>query len=98
MFFLSKLFQSNKLKTVNLWLDEYVKILAERELKPKTREIKAYLIKVIRREIGNKFISDIIPPDIAKIIKIYIDQDKSPSAKSMYHLLKDVFREAYAQG
>ena len=64
----------------------------------KTREIKAYNIKVIRQEIGNKFISDIIPPDIAKIIKIYIDQDKSPSAKSMYHLLKDVFREAYAQG
>ena len=42
MFFLSKLFQSSKLKTVNLWLNEYVKILAERELKPKTREIKAY--------------------------------------------------------
>ena len=100
MFFISKIFKSKSIKsrTVNQWLDEYVKILSERELKPKTREIKAYLIKVIRREIGNKFISDIIPPDIAKIIKIYIDQDKSPSAKSMYHLLKDIFREAYAQG
>ena len=100
MFFISKIFKSKSIKsrTVNQWLDEYDKILSERELKPKTREIKAYLIKVIRREIGNKFISDIIPPNIAKIIKIYIDQDKSPSAKSMYHLLKDVFREAYAQG
>lgn len=98
MFFLSKLFQSSKLKTVNLWLDEYVKILAERELKPKTREIKAYLIKVIRREIGEQLVKVITPADIAKIIKIYTDQDKAPSAKNMYHLLTDVFREAYAQG
>ena len=100
MFLLSKLFKSNniKSKTVNQWLDEYVKILAERELKPKTREIKAYLIKVIRREIGNQLVKKITPPDIAKIIKIYTDQDKAPSAKNMYHLLTDVFREAYAQG
>ncbi|WP_294845591.1 tyrosine-type recombinase/integrase [uncultured Gilliamella sp.] len=98
MFFLSKLFKSNKLKSVNSWLDEYIKILAERNLKPKTIEIKTYLIKVIRQQIGNNYLTQITPPDIAKIIKIYTDQDKAPSAKCMYHLLKDIFRESYAQG
>lgn len=98
MFFLSKLFKSTKSQTVNNWLDEYIKILAERKLKPKTIEIKTYLIKVIRQQIGDKPLTQITPPDISKIIKIYTDQDKAPSAKCMYHLLKDVFREAYAQG
>lgn len=98
MFFLSKLFKSTKSQTVNNWLDEYIKILAERKLKPKTIEIKTYLIKVIRQQIGVKPLTQITPPDISKIIKIYTDQDKAPSAKCMYHLLKDVFREAYAQG
>lgn len=96
MFLLSKLFKSNKFKTVNNWLDVYIKILLARKLKYKTLEIKTYLIKVIRREIGNKNIRDVSPIDISKIIQIYIDQDKRPSAKSMYHLLRDVFREAYA--
>ena len=100
MSFLSSLFKLNisTRRTVNNWLDEYIKILAERNLKPKTIEIKNYLIVVIRQQIGNKNIRDIIPPDIARIIKIYTDQDKAPSAKCMYHLLKDVFREAYARG
>lgn len=97
MFLLSKIFKSNKSKTVNNWLDVYIKILLARKLKYKTLEIKTYLIKVIRREIGNKNIRDVSPLDISKIIQIYIDQDKRPSAKSMYHLLRDIFREAYAQ-
>lgn len=87
MFLLSKIFKSNKSKTVNNWLDVYIKILFARKLKYKTLEIKTYLIKVIRREIGNKNIRDVSPLDISKIIQIYIDQDKRPSAKSMYHLL-----------
>lgn len=100
MFFLSKLFkpQNTHPKSVNNWLDEYITILAERNLKPKTIEIKTYLLKVIRQQIGAKPISQITPPDVAKIIKIYTDQDKAPSAKCMYHLLKDIFREAYALG
>ena len=98
MFFLSKLFKSSKTQTVNQWLDEYIKILDERNLKPKTIEIKTYLIKVIRQEIGDNPLTQITPPDITKLIKIYTDQDKAPSAKCMYHLLKDIFREAYAQG
>lgn len=96
MFFLSKLFKPNKFKTVNEWLDVYIKILLERELKYKTLEIKFYLIKVIRNKIGNKNIRNVTPIDISNLIQIYIDQDKRPSAKSMYHLLRDVFREAYA--
>ena len=96
MFLLSKLFKSNKFKTVNEWLDVYIKILLERELKYKTLEIKFYLIKVIRNKIGNKNIRNVTPIDISNLIQIYIDQDKRPSAKSMYHLLRDVFREAYA--
>ncbi|MCX8583465.1 MULTISPECIES: tyrosine-type recombinase/integrase [unclassified Gilliamella] len=98
MLFLSRLFKSTKPQTVNNWLDEYIKILDGRNLKPKTIEIKTYLIKVIRQEIGNNPLSQITPPDITKLIKIYTDQDKAPSAKCMYHLLKDVFREAYAHG
>ena len=98
MFFLSKLFKSTKPQTVNQWLDEYIKILDGRNLKPKTIEIKTYLIKVIRQQIGDNPLPQITPPDISKIIKIYTDQDKAPSAKCMYHLLKDVFREAYAHG
>lgn len=100
MSFLSSLFKLNisTRRSVNQWLDEYIKILAERNLKPKTIEIKTYLIKVIRQEIGNNPLSQITPPDITKLIKIYTDQDKAPSAKCMYHLLKDIFREAYAQG
>ncbi|WP_294615483.1 tyrosine-type recombinase/integrase [uncultured Gilliamella sp.] len=100
MFFLSKLFKakSTKSQTVNNWLHEYIKILAERNLKPKTIEIKTYLIKVIRQNIGEKLVSQITPFDISQLIKIYTDQNKAPSAKCMYHLLKDVFREAYAQG
>lgn len=100
MSFLSSLFKLNisTRRSVNQWLDEYIKILAERNLKPKTIEIKTYLIKVIRQEIGNNPLSQITPPDITKLIKIYTDQDKAPSAKCMYHLLKDVFREAYAHG
>lgn len=98
MFFLSKLFKSTKPQTVNQWLNEYIKILDGRHLKPKTIEIKAYLIKVIRQQIGDNPLTQITPPDITKLIKIYTDQDKAPSAKCMYHLLKDIFREAYAQG
>lgn len=98
MFFLSKLFKSTKPQTVNNWLDEYIKILDGRNLKPKTIEIKTYLIKVIRQQIGDNPLTQITPPDITKLIKIYTDQDKAPSAKCMYHLLKDIFREAYAQG
>ena len=100
MFFLSKLFkpQNTHPKSVNNWLDEYITILAERNLKPKTIEIKTYLLKVIRQQIGDNPLSQITPPDISKIIKIYTDQDKAPSAKCMYHLIKDIFREAYAQG
>ena len=98
MFCLSKLFKSTKPQTVNNWLDEYIKILDGRNLKPKTIEIKTYLIKVIRQQIGDNPLTQITPPDITKLIKIYTDQDKAPSAKCMYHLLKDIFREAYAQG
>lgn len=98
MFFLSKLFKSTKPQTVNQWLNEYIKILDGRNLKPKTIEIKTYLIKVIRQQIGDNPLTQITPPDITKLIKIYTDQDKAPSAKCMYHLLKDIFREAYAQG
>lgn len=98
MLFLSRLFKSTKSQTVNNWLDEYIKILDGRNLKPKTIEIKTYLIKVIRQQIGDNPLSQITPPDISKIIKIYTDQDKAPSAKCMYHLIKDIFREAYAQG
>lgn len=98
MLFLSRLFKSTKPQTVNNWLDEYIKILDGRNLKPKTIEIKTYLIKVIRQQIGDNPLTQITPPDITKLIKIYTDQDKAPSAKCMYHLLKDVFREAYAQG
>ena len=98
MLFLSRLFKSTKPQTVNNWLDEYIKILDGRNLKPKTIEIKTYLIKVIRQQIGDNPLSQITPPDITKLIKIYTDQDKAPSAKCMYHLLKDIFREAYAQG
>lgn len=98
MFFLSKLFKSTKPQTVNQWLEEYIKILDGRNLKPKTIEIKTYLIKVIRQQIGDNPLTQITPPDITKLIKIYTDQDKAPSAKCMYHLLKDIFREAYAQG
>ncbi|MCX8596826.1 hypothetical protein J3U25_05680, partial [Gilliamella sp. B3493] len=81
MSFLSSLFKLNisTRRSVNQWLDEYIKILAERNLKPKTIEIKTYLIKVIRQEIGNNPLSQIIPPDITKLIKIYTDQDKAPS-------------------
>ena len=96
MSFLSSLFKSKSTKTVNNWLDVYIKILLARKLKYKTLEIKMYLIKAIRREIGNKNIREVSPLDVSKIIQIYIDQDKRPSAKSMYHLLRDVFREAYA--
>lgn len=85
-------------RTVNHWLDIYTEILAGRNLKPKTIEIKNYLIVVIRQQIGNKNIRDVTPPDIEKIIAIYVNQDKRPSAKSMFHLLRDVFRVAYAQG
>ena len=98
MLFLSRLFKSTKPQTVNNWLDEYIKILNGRNLKPKTIEIKTYLIKVIRQQIGDNPLTQITPPDITKLIKIYTDQDKAPSAKCMYHLLKDIFREAYAQG
>lgn len=100
MSFLSSLFKLNisTRRSVNQWLDEYIKILAERNLKPKTIEIKTYLIKVIRQQIGDNPLTQITPPDITKLIKIYTDQDKAPSAKCMYHLLKDIFREAYAQG
>lgn len=98
MLFLSRLFKSTKPQTVNQWLNEYIKILDGRNLKPKTIEIKTYLIKVIRQQIGDNPLSQITPPDISKIIKIYTDQDKAPSAKCMYHLIKDIFREAYAQG
>ena len=98
MLFLSKLFKSTKPQTVNNWLDEYIKILDGRNLKQKTIEIKTYLIKVIRQQIGDNPLTQITPPDITKLIKIYTDQDKAPSAKCMYHLLKDIFREAYAQG
>jgi enterobacteria phage integrase len=96
MSFLSTLFKL-KPKTVNDWLDVYIKILLARKLKYKTLEIKFYLIKVIRNEIGKKYIRDVTPIDISRLIQIYIDQDKRPSAKSMYHLLRDAFREAYAQ-
>lgn len=98
MLFLSRLFKSTKPQTVNNWLDEYIKILDGRNLKQKTIEIKTYLIKVIRQQIGDNPLTQITPPDITKLIKIYTDQDKAPSAKCMYHLLKDIFREAYAQG
>ena len=47
MFFLSKLFKSTKPQTVNQWLDEYIKILDGRNLKPKTIEIKTYLINLL---------------------------------------------------
>ncbi|OCF95524.1 hypothetical protein A9G08_11455 [Gilliamella sp. wkB195] len=96
MAFLSRLF--SKPQTVNSWLDEYMNILFGRNLKPKTIEIKEYLIKVIRTKIGDKRVRNITPFDIDALIKIYIDQDKAPSAKCMYHLLRDIFREAYARG
>ena len=73
-------------------------ILFSRNLKPKTIEIKKYLIKVIHTKIGDKRVRNITPFDIDALIKIYIDQDKAPSAKCMYHLLRDIFREAYARG
>ena len=96
MAFLSRLF--SKPQTVNSWLDEYMNILFSRNLKPKTIEIKKYLIKVIHTKIGDKRVRNITPFDIDALIKIYIDQDKAPSAKCMYHLLRDIFREAYARG
>ncbi|MCX8678621.1 tyrosine-type recombinase/integrase [Gilliamella sp. B2865] len=96
MAFLSRLF--SKPQTVNSWLDEYMNILFSRNLKPKTIEIKKYLIRVIRTKIGDKRVRNITPFDIDALIKIYIDQDKAPSAKCMYHLLRDIFREAYARG
>ena len=69
MTFLSRLF--SKPQTVNSWLDEYINILFSRNLKPKTIEIKKYLIKVIRNKIGDKKVRNITPFDIDALIKIY---------------------------
>lgn len=81
MSFFSKIFQfkTSKSQLLNRWLDEYQKILCERGLKPKTLEIKGYLIKVIRTNIGAKKIHQVNTFDIARLIKIYTDQDKNPT-------------------
>lgn len=57
--FLSKLFKAKRANSliVNNWLHEYIKISAERNLKPKTIETKTYLLKVIQQNIGEKWVN-----------------------------------------
>ncbi|OCG58793.1 tyrosine-type recombinase/integrase [Gilliamella sp. Nev3-1] len=85
-------------KTLNEWLNEFQCIQKNKQLKQHTLDNKNSLIKVLRIRLGRKSIQSIKTLELADIINQYINRGTNSAAKSMYLLLKEVFREAYFNG
>lgn len=87
-----------KSKTLNMWLIEFQFILNNKGLKKHTLDNKNSLIKILKSRLGHKRIRKISTLDLAEIINEYVKRGTNSAAKSMYQIIKEVFREAYFNG
>ena len=87
-----------KSKTLDMWLIEFRFILINKGLKKHTLDNKNSLIKIISARLGKKNIQKISTFELAGIINEYVKRGTNSAAKSMYQILKEIFREAYFNG
>lgn len=85
-------------KTLNMWLMEFQFILNNKGLKKHTLDNKNSLIKILSARMGKKNIQKISTFELAEIINEYIKRGANSAAKSMYQVVKEIFREAYFNG
>lgn len=85
-------------RTLNNWIDEYQFILSNKNLKKHTLDNKNSLIKVVRTKLGDRPMRRISTLELAEVINDYIKRGANNAAKSMYLILKDIFKEAYFNG
>lgn len=85
-------------RTFSVWLNEFHSMLINKGLAKKTIANKNSLMKVLNFKLGKKNITKITTLELASIINEYVNQDTRSAAKSMYHLMCEIFREAYFNG
>lgn len=85
-------------RTFSAWLNEFHSILINRGSAKKTIANKNSLMKVLNSKLGKKNITKITTLELAAIINEYVNRDTKSAAKSMYHLMCEIFREAYFNG
>lgn len=77
---------------------EFQFILNNKGLKKHTLDNKNSLIKILSARMGKKNIQKISTFELAEIINEYIKRGTNSAAKSMYQVVKEIFREAYFNG
>lgn len=85
-------------RTFDAWLNEFHSMLIDKGMSKKTIANKNSLMRVLNSKLGKKNISKITTLELAAIIKEYVNRDTRSAAKSMYHLMCEIFREAYFNG
>ena len=85
-------------RTFSAWLNEFHSMLIDKGMSKKTIANKGSLMRVLNSKLGKKNISKITTLELAAIIKEYVNRDTRSAAKSMYHLMCEIFREAYFNG
>lgn len=85
-------------RTLGAWLNEFHSMLINNGSSQKTIANKNSLMRVLNSKLGKKNISKITTLELAAIINEYVNRGTRSAAKSMYHLMCEIFREAYFNG
>ncbi len=89
---------AKKRRSLDMWLNEFRLNLNYKKLKKHTIQNKEALIKFLSQKLGAMDIKKISTFDLAEVVNHYIKRGTNSAAKSMYYLLKEIFREAYFNG
>lgn len=85
-------------RTVADWIERYRKILADRNLAPKTRDAFRQRLKTIEDILGKLIVARVSTRDIADFILEWDSAGKKRMAQALRSFLLDMFREAVAAG
>ncbi|QZN96342.1 tyrosine-type recombinase/integrase [Symbiopectobacterium purcellii] len=84
--------------TVSEWTERYLRILEGRKLKPKTMSEYNKYLKAVNAHLGEFAIQQVETKDIASFLHQWVKEGKVTMANCIRALLRDLFREAIAEG
>uniref|UniRef100_T1HZ28 Core-binding (CB) domain-containing protein n=1 Tax=Rhodnius prolixus TaxID=13249 RepID=T1HZ28_RHOPR len=84
--------------TVSEWTERYLTILEGRKLKPKTMSEYHKYLKAVNAHLGEFALHKVETKDIASFLNQWVNAGKVTMANCIRALLRDLFREAIAEG
>ncbi|TCL06889.1 tyrosine-type recombinase/integrase [Sodalis ligni] len=85
-------------KTLADWILVYKSIIEKRNYKLKTIRNKSAVLTRLTADLGGKRLRNITPKMLQTFIAVYENNSKSSAAKTAFHIISDLFREAWLDG